>query len=339
MAVLNFFDSERSDSSKNSMTRIYEKDLDALFLKHFHTNRKFVDVFLRAAGIDFCADTPSTVLGQTKHKLDTGTIDFELQFSESVVFLVENKIDAGYSTTRAGHGQVDRYERSRTFLTDQGLECRLLLLAPRIYRLATKAAGRFDCYVDYEDLRCALAGEDLILLDAAIAQASTPYEPEPNLATADFFDGYREFAMNHYPSLIIKHSPNADGVRPTGSHTIYFDVPRTLRLHNDVPRPLMSLQCWDSTAPSASVKIMIGGCAKFYGRLRLPQSFTDIGAYLRPAGQSLGLVIDTPRLDTQVSIKNQLDEVAEGLEGAARLQDWWNHNGDVLRAWNLSKSS
>jgi hypothetical protein len=117
------------------------------------------------------------------------------------------------------------------------------------------------------------------------------------------------------------------------SRTIYFDVPRTLRLHTDVPRPRMSLQCWDSGAASASVKIMLGNGAALADRLSVPQSLRDIGGYLRPAGRSLGIVVDTPRLDTQRPFDEQADDVTEALEAAVRLQGWWNENDDTLRQW------
>lgn len=131
----------------------------------------------------------------------------------------------------------------------------------------------------------------------------------------------------------MKHDPNDGGLRPHASRTIYFDVPRTLHFHAGVPRPRMSLQCWDSDAPSASVKIMLGNGSAVADRLIAPQSLADIGGYLRPAGRSLGIVIDTPRLDTQRPFQEQADDVVEALEAALRLQRWWNENGETLRGW------
>ena len=46
--------------------------------------------------------------------------------------------------------------------------------------------------------------------------------------------------------------------------------------------------------------------------------------YLCPAGQSLGCVIDTPQLDTQVSLAAQIDEAEMGLKAADQLARWWN---------------
>jgi len=97
----------------------------------------------------------------------------------------------------------------------------------------------------------------------------------------------------------------------------------------------MSLQCWDSGARSASIKIMVGGWGRFSSNLNAPSSLSDIGAYLRPAGKSLGFVIDTPLLDTQIDVNAQLTEVTEGLEAGLRLQSWWNNNGAVLRRWAI----
>jgi len=131
----------------------------------------------------------------------------------------------------------------------------------------------------------------------------------------------------------MKRDPNADGVRPDHSRTVYFDVPKTLRIHPDVLRPKMSLQCWDSSAPSASVKIMLTGQAHLAERLNAPRNLSDIGGYLRRAAGSLGIVIDTSRLDTQRPFADQADDVVEALEAAVRLQKWWNENADILRSW------
>ncbi len=58
-----------------------------------------------------------------------------------------------------------------------------------------------------------------------------------------------------------------------------------------------------------------------------------MGGYIRPAGKSLGLVIDTPSLDTQQPFASQLAEVEGGLESAQRLAGWWNEHGGALARW------
>ena len=96
----------------------------------------------------------------------------------------------------------------------------------------------------------------------------------------------------------------------------------------------MSLQCWDSNAPSASVKIMLPRWGRYAQLLTKDDSLADIGAYLRPAGQSLGVVVDTPHLETQREFADQVEEVTEGLEAALRLQSWWADNHRLLQIWN-----
>ena len=95
----------------------------------------------------------------------------------------------------------------------------------------------------------------------------------------------------------------------------------------------MSLQCWDNAARSASVKIMLPDRAALSEQLLVPQSLSDIGGYLRSAGRSLGIVIDSPRLNTQRPFAEQADDIVEALESALRLQGWWNENSDILRQW------
>lgn len=315
------------------MSRIYERDTDALFLRSFRTNPNFYQLFVKKIAGKSSAGEPR-VAGQTKHRQDSGSIDIEIQFPNGLLLLIENKIDAGYSITRSGVGQAERYRRSVEALHAQGIDARSVLLAPSVYLTASRTASAFDSRVCYENLRPALTGEDLVLLDRALDQASTPYEPTANIRTMDFFSNYKNFVTDQYPTLVIKYSPNAGEVRPEGSRTIYFDVRRTLIRHAEVPRPRMSHQCWDSSAASASMKIMIGGWGKYATHLDAPQSLDDVGGYLRPAGGSLGIVIDTPRLDTQKRFDEQLSEVVEGLEASARLQAWWADNGVTIRSWS-----
>ncbi len=315
------------------MARIYEREVDELVLRNLRRNPHFLSVFLRELGLTEVPLHLVPVYPQTKHKADSGSIDFEIHLESSLVLLVENKIDAGYSTTRSGLGQTTRYKRSCSTIKEGGIDARAVLLAPRVYRQSTKALGDFDAYVDYETLRPSLNGEDLALMEAAILQASKPYEPEPNIFSAEFFEGYQKFVLSQFSQLVLKDNPNASGVRPTGSHTIYFDVERTLVGYPQLPAVRMSVQCWDSTASSASVKIMIGDWGAYCSQLTVPLSLDEIGAYLRPAGKSLGIVIDTPRMDTQMSINDQLSEVVEGLEAALKLQYWWAENSDIISEW------
>jgi hypothetical protein len=179
-----------------------------------------------------------------------------------------------------------------------------------------------------------MGDDDRSLLEAAIVQAQSPYEPVANTGAGEFFSAVRQLTSAHFPDLVMKHDPNHGGVRPDDSRTIYFDVPRTLRMHAGVPRPRMSLQCWDKAARSASVKIMLPDRASLAAGLTVPSDLADLGGYLRPAGRSLGITIDTPRLDTQRPLAEQADDIAEALQAALRLQLWWKDNGSVLRAWS-----
>jgi hypothetical protein len=315
------------------MNRIYERQTDALFATALARNPDFVRLFLTA--VDGSPENGVTrVALQTPHQGPghRGSIDLELTRSDGAVLLVENKIDAGYSVTRSGDPQPDRYRASIAALRGRGLRAASVLLAPAVYLTGTRHSAAFDHQVSYEALRPAFTGADLALLDAAIVQAATPYDPVPNPSSAAFFADYETFARENFSELVLKHNPNGNGVRPTESRTIYFDVPRTLRTWAALPRPRMSLQCRDSAAPSASVKIMLGGWGARAGSIPVPASLVEIGGYIRPAGRSLGLVIDTPQLDTQMPFDAQVPAVEEGLEAARRLVRWWNHHADTLKS-------
>jgi hypothetical protein len=214
-----------------------------------------------------------------------------------------------------------------------------VLLAPASYLSSSRLADLFDAQIAYENLRDVMEGQDLAILEAAISQADAPYEPVPNAGAGEFFAAIRQLIARRFPDLVMKHDPNDDGVRPDASRTVYFDVSRTLRLHEDLPRPRMSLQCRDSAARSASVKIMLPDSAALAERLPVPQSLADVGGYLRSAGRSLGIAIDTPRLNTQCPFAEQADDIVEALEAALRLQGWWNENSDTLRRWTTRKAA
>lgn len=314
------------------MTRIYERETDELFLRHMDKNsvlsKTFIDLVVPGS-----TSHPVEVQTQTRHRQHAGSIDIEIQLSCGTRILLENKIDAAYSVTRQGDSQPERYAASVAHLKAQGISAKSVLLAPDRYISASRFAASFDVRVSYEMLRNMLSGEDRALLEAAIAQAETPYEPEPNESSAEFFRGYEDFARRYFPALVIKPNPNGNGVRPTESRTIYFDVSHTLRKHDGIPRPRMSLQCRDSKAPSASVKIMIDRCGCFSSTLDSSPSLKEIGGYHRPACRSLGIVTDTPLLDTQLPFDAQVPAVEEGLEAALRLVGWWKGNRVTLEGW------
>lgn len=312
--------------------RIYERDTDALFLRLLRGDAEFRRKFLSSQEKGLQSEV--TVIGQKRHLRGSGSIDIAISYVGGPLFLIENKIDAAYSVTQQGHGQVQRYQQTVAAYREQGVEAFSVLVAPSCYISASRFAPLFDLRVSYESLYDVVSGSERLLLESAVRQAESPYEPVPDSGAGSFFAEMRRFIIRNYPDLVMKRDPNADGVRPVDSRTVYFDVPRTLRSHLGVNKPRMSLQCWDSAAPSASVKIMMSDMARLADELEAPQSLSDIGAYLRRAGRSMGIVIDTPRLENQAAFDTQVGDVVEALEASLRLQKWWNENNDVLRQWS-----
>jgi hypothetical protein len=313
--------------------RVYERDTDAMFLRLLRERSDF-SAFITNLVAGATPDGAARVEGQRRHLRHTGSIDLALSYPNGPLILIENKIDAAYSVTREGHGQPQRYQATVAAYRAQGLEVYSVLLAPEHYLKSSRLADMFDRRVAYESLREAVDATDLALLETAIKQAEAPYEPLSDKGASNFFALIRRLIAEHCPDLVMKRDPNAEGVRPADSRTVYFDVPKTLTRHAGVPRPRMSLQCWDSGAPSASVKITLTGLAYVAKRLRVPHGLADVGGYLRPAGRSLGIVIDTPRLDTQNSFAEQVDNVIEALEAALRLQKWWDDSAALLTQWS-----
>jgi hypothetical protein len=57
------------------------------------------------------------------------------------------------------------------------------------------------------------------------------------------------------------------------------------------------------------------------------------GYHLRPAGQSLAIVCDTPWMDNQRPVNQQMSAVVQGIRAAAALRAWMFGNEDALRRW------
>jgi hypothetical protein len=307
--------------------RIREAQVDAVFARSI-AKPSFGSAFLRLAGLD---GEVTSVARQRPHPVGTGSIDLWVQLSDRTVLLIENKIDAAWSVTTSGEDQPARYRASAERLRSLGLQAFSLLLAPQCYLSASRQADAFDRRISYEVCLPYFPDDDRALLTAAVLQAASPYEPEPDMPTSDFFTAFRSHAARHFPDLVLKRDPNAGGVRPTGSHTIYFDVRRTLRPQRHLPVPRMSLQAWDSGASAASVKIMLGGLANRASAIKVPSGLRTLGGYIRPAGGSLGIVMDTPRLDTRASFSNQIAAIEDGLDRAQMLRDWWNFEAGELK--------
>jgi hypothetical protein len=306
--------------------RIREAQIDA-FLARNIAKPTFGATFLALAGL---SGEILQVSCQRPHPVGSGSIDLWIRLSDRSVILVENKIDAGWSVA-SGEDQPARYRASAEHLRSQGINAVSLLVAPQRYLMGSRQAEAFDRRISYEACLSHFAGDDRVLLLTAIEQAGSPYEPEPDAPTGDFFLRFRSHAARHFPDLVLKRDPNSAGVRPTGSHTVYFDVGRTLLPQPHLPVPRMSLQAWDSGASSASVKIMLGGLANRSHTIPVPSGLRALGGYIRPAGRSLGLVMDTPRLDTRAPFSSQVGAIEAGLDRAQMLKDWWNAEAGELK--------
>ena len=307
------------------LPRITEARIDALFARNLG-RPEFAASFLSLARV---RGVIAKILTQYPHPMGRGSVDLHLTLTDGAEILVENKIDAAWSV--AGESQPIRYRESTAILRGRGIKSGSLLLAPQVYLSASRDGALFDRQVSYGACLDHLDGDDHTCLAAAIAQAGRPYEPEPDQASGDFFSAFRAHVSTCYPQLVLKREPNGNGVRPTGSRTFYFEAARTLRLHSGLPKPKMSLQAWDSGASSPSVKIMLGGLAAQSDRVAVPDGLRAIGGYIRPAGGSLGLVVDTPRLNTDLPFIDQRAAVDTALRRATDLRSWWDAQGAALR--------
>lgn len=317
---------------------VTESALDGVIERLLLANLNAAAMLLNAATVEADFDRV-TIARQVRHVDASGTADLVVRYwlrtACTAMLLVENKIDVGFTPD-----QPARYAISRDAQRSSAPAIATLLLAPAVYLAGSRLAAGFDAAVPYERLLPIAVGPDRELIATAIERAESPYEPVPVPAVMDFFTGYAELARNAAPDLVLKRNPNSAGARPEASRTIYFDAQRSgfasygFLLKEGRPASLrVSHQCWDSGAPNPSVKAMLDGWARYLPMVSpvLAPSLRGSGIYLRPAGRSLALVLDTGRLDNMRVVAGQETVVLDALSKLQRLREAWNGLEKPLR--------
>lgn len=317
---------------------ITESALDGVIERLVLVDRNAAVMLLNAASLEAEFDRV-TISRQVRHVGATGTADLVIRYHAgpicTAMLLVENKIDAGFTPD-----QPARYAISRDAQRTSAPMIATMLLAPAVYLAGSRLAAGFDAAVSYERLLPLTKGSDHELITVAIERAESPYEPVPVAAVMDFFTGYAELARGAAPDLVLKRNPNSAGARPEASRTIYFDAARSgfatfgFLLKEGRPASLrVSHQCWDSGAPNPSVKAMLDGWARHLPAVTsvLTPALRGTGIYLRPAGRSLALVLDTARLDNMRATAGQETAILDALSKLQRLRKGWNGLEEPLR--------
>lgn len=317
---------------------VTESALDGVIERLLLADREVAALLLDAAALKAGFDRV-TIARQVRHVGASGTADLVVRYwlgsVRTAMLLVENKIDAGFTPD-----QPARYAISRDAQRSSVPAIATLLLAPDVYLAGSRLASGFDAAVPYERLLPLASGPDRELIATAIERAESPYEPVPVPEVMDFFTGYAELARSAAPDLVLKRNPNSAGARPEASRTIYFDARRSgfagynFLLKEGRPASLrVSHQCWDSGAPNPSVKAMLDGWAQHLAIVSpvLAPSLRGSGIYLRAAGRSLALVLDTRRLDNMRPVAGQETVILDALSKLQRLRDAWNGLEEPLR--------
>jgi hypothetical protein len=322
---------------------VTESALDGVLERLLLADRDAAALFLRSAlpeQSDVAFDRV-TVVRQVRHLGASGTADLVARFwagpSCVALLLVENKIDAGFTPDQPARYAVGRDAHRAA---NSAAAVATLLVAPDIYLAGSRLAAGFDGVLSYGRLLPIVAGQDRELVETAVERAESPYEPVPVAAVMDFFTGYAELVRQAAPDLVLKRNPNSGDARPEASRTIYFDAKRSgfasypFLLKEGRPASLrLSHQCWDSGAPSPSVKAMVDGWARHLPLASpvLSAALRDSGIYVRPAGRSLALVLDTSRLDNMRAVAGQETIILDALSKLQRLRDAWNGLREPLR--------
>lgn len=317
---------------------VTESALDGVIERLLMADREVAALLLDASALEASFDRV-TITRQVRHVGASGTADLVIRYwlgsACTAMLLVENKIDAGFTPD-----QPARYAISRDAQRSSVPAIATLLLAPDVYLAGSRLASGFDAAAPYERLLPLASGPDRELIATAIERAESPYEPVPVPEVMDFFTGYAELARNVAPDLVLKRNPNSANARPEASRTIYFDAKRSgfasydFLLKEGRPASLrVSHQCWDSAAPNPSVKAMLDGWARHLPLAApiLATSLRGSGVYVRAAGRSLALVLDTQRLDNMRPVAGQEMIILDALAKVQRLRETWNGLRDLLR--------
>ena len=166
---------------------------DALFLRSFRQRPDFTSFFTKLVTGKEVGGL-AIVLPQQRHVGSPGSIDLVVKCAKGSILLIENKIDAAYSVTREGFGQPHRYQKTVAAYRNEGTEAHSVLLAPDQYLKSSRLANMFDCCISYESVRDVIDATDRALLEAAIRQANTPYEPVPDEGAMEFFESFANFS-------------------------------------------------------------------------------------------------------------------------------------------------
>ncbi len=328
-----------SELNFTSRPKIFERNIDDLLERLLLANAHFAANFIAAVAAEvrlrMIYDSLS-IERQAPHSGVPGSIDLLICLhdaadnAETGRLLVENKLDSGFTPN-----QPERYAASGMAMSRAGRPAIPVICAPAQYLARSKHTNPFKARISYETLASWVTNEEKEQLDAAIARFEMPYEPDPVPAVAEFFDGYVHLAREHAPELIIKSNPNSGGARPEGSRTIYFATSRSLPQYDFLPALRFSHQCWDSSASAPSVKVMFANWSRFETLLQRASAadLSNTPLYLRAAGNSLGLVHDTPRMDNKRAVGTQLEAVVRGIRAAAAIRAWMYANEKVLRRW------
>lgn len=319
---------------------VLEKDVDIVLARALRDDKQFRKQFITfisdQCGVSFVCHGAG-VDRQFPHEGSRGAIDILLRLfsdrkEETGRLLIENKVNSGFTPD-----QPERYAASAGAMSRLTRPAVSVICAPEEYLRRSRYLGPFQARVAYEKLAEWLGSVDREVIDLAVLRFAMPPEPDPVPEVADFHEGYKRLVAELAPELVVKPSPNTGGARPNGSYTMYFDAKKPLPTWDFLPTLSISHQCVDSGAPNASVKVIFRGWAKFLPDLQAVSRphLSGTRMYLRVAGNSMGLVHDTPRLNNKLPVKAQREAVVIGIRAAASLRAWMFGNEAVLRQWAL----
>jgi hypothetical protein len=326
-----------------------ERDIDLLIMEELVCSPEFLRAFLAAAGFTVPNEGVDSSALKVRHSVvDAGgetdlLVELPLGGSEKGLRVyIENKVRAQFQPQ-----QLERYQKRASDAVAAG-ECGqalVVLVAPEEYLEGLAHEGDVKT-VSYQQMIGFLRSADekidnkelhrrlchrISLFEHAIEDCRRGWQQNQDTHTTEFAKAYYERAKVIAPSL----QPAAPNQRTKNTAWFYF---------NQALRPVPGLKpSWSilhkgktkhhggGQSSQEYVQILAKGWSKFRSEAEDHlRGLLEQDMELRRANKSLAIAIPTPTVEIEQPFETQIAVVDAGLEGALRLQRWYDENLDEL---------
>ena len=270
------------------------------------------------------------------HRESDGETDIVVSFvseSEVLVFLVENKISAGFQP-----GQPQRYrERAMRWKEDEGpaFNIETVLLAPADY-FGEEGSEIFDRQITYEDLIDVLRRADdarsrflAVMLEDGIESHKEGYVAVPDMVVTEVWQAFWQGAEEETPRLRMRRP----GSMPSGAGFIYFfDADGVSR--SETGGKAHIVYKFSGNEGRCYVDAQFRGTTEAELRAKVGD-LLEHDMFVVRAGRSASIRVVVPFVDFRKMPEGQEAAIEDGLLTAERIRDFVVEKGllEMLVSW------